>query len=266
MEDLADEADIRGFNKKAKAAAKAAGKSAEEIDRMMLFIDGKHCTDVPAVRAYLDDGLLVKMIKNRETEMLTTRINPTPEQEFKDHRMDPCYAYVLLGACAMTLGCHLPEPYVAMLKKVYDQGGLMPDAQRQMKKALFGPDGYQNGVPYDFKSLSLEEQADANGKIPGGNKPNHFGFVGMNVLEPGHLFNTGMTTCKTSAVIKELRSKYNNPDACGECAARQGQDGAALLQCARCKDRRYCSTACQKNHWKVHKKVCQAEKLGLLAD
>lgn len=48
-----------------------------------------------------------------------------------------------------------------MLKKVYIEGGLMPDAQRQMRRALFGPGGYKNGKPYDFRSKTLLETANS---------------------------------------------------------------------------------------------------------
>ncbi|KAF3047445.1 hypothetical protein E8E12_006802 [Didymella heteroderae] len=61
----------------------------------------------------------------------------------------------------MTLGCQLSVAYISMLKKVYTEGGLMPLAVKQVKKALFGPGAYKNGKPYRFKSKTLEEEADA---------------------------------------------------------------------------------------------------------
>jgi hypothetical protein len=82
------------------------------------------------VRKHLDSGVLVKLIAQKEATLLAM---PTKERELEFHRQDPCYAYVLLGACAMTLGCRLPESYTAMLKKVYTEGGLMPDALKQME-------------------------------------------------------------------------------------------------------------------------------------
>jgi hypothetical protein len=153
----------------------------------------------------------------------------------------------------MPLGCILPESYLAMLKKGYTEGGLMPDALKQMHKALFGPDGFQNGVPYDFESKGLLETANSK-EAP---KDSGRGFVMMNVMSPGGLFNTGMGDSKTSAIIKELRDQHNNPSACGGCGAKDGQGGKALLQCAKCKARKYCGAACQKQGWKVHKKVCE---------
>jgi hypothetical protein len=76
-----------------------------------------------------------------------------------------------------------------MLKKVYTEGGVMPDGQRQMKKALFGPGGYKNGEPYDFKSKTILEEANSKpAKEP---EDNGRGFMLMNVPGPGGFFNTG---------------------------------------------------------------------------
>jgi hypothetical protein len=101
---------------------------------------------------------------------------PTKDDELRNCLQDPCYTYVLLGSCAMTLGCHLPESYLAMLKKVYTEGGLMPDALNQMKQALFGPNGYANdGTPYDFESKTLIEIA--NSMDCKDEEPNRAGFL-----------------------------------------------------------------------------------------
>jgi hypothetical protein len=131
----------------------------------------------------------------------------------------------------------------------------MPDALKQMKKALKGPDGYKNGEPYDFASKSLEETADAMDDEY--QKPNKFGFIGMNVPSPSGLFDTGMGNSFTSKVIKELRHKHNKPHECADCDAVSSQAGNSLLMCSRCRDRKYCSVECQKRHWKIHRKVCE---------
>lgn len=131
----------------------------------------------------------------------------------------------------------------------------MPDALKQMKNALFGPHGYENGGSYDFGFKDLIEAAnsmDAEGK-----KPNQFGFIGINVLRSGGIFNTGMGNSSTSSIIKELRTKHNKPDVCPGCDAESGKAGKSLLVCATCKNRKYCSSACQKKHWTVHKKLCE---------
>jgi hypothetical protein len=106
------------------------------------------------------------MIAQKEATMLAM---PTKNRELEFALQDPCYVYVLLGACAMTLGYPLPQGYIATLKKVYTEGGLMPDALKQMKKALAGPGGYRNGEAYDFESKDLIETA--NSKDPGMRNP-----------------------------------------------------------------------------------------------
>jgi hypothetical protein len=58
-----------------------------------------------------------------------------------------------------------------------------------MKKALFGPGGYKNGEPYDFKSKTILEEANSKpAKEP---EDNGRGFMLMNVPGPGGFFNTG---------------------------------------------------------------------------
>lgn len=91
-------------------------------------------------------------------------------------------------------------------------------------------------------------------------KPNKSGFVGMNVMSPGGIFNTGMGNSASSAVVKELRNKHNNPDTCAGCGANSADCGKALLLCLRCKDQKHCSVGCQKKSWKVHKKLCEPAK------
>ncbi|KAF2448579.1 hypothetical protein P171DRAFT_461372 [Karstenula rhodostoma CBS 690.94] len=244
VSDMGAEAGLDKLEEEAVAKANADGDAdAEEHVYFSLL----HPTHPDIVRQHLDSGVLVDLIKEKKAAMLA----PPSKWSFLQ---DPCYAYVLLGACAMGLGCSLPAEYLIMLKMVYTEGGLMPGALKQMRKALFGPDGFTNGVPYDFESKSLIETA--NSMSDEDYKPNPFGYVGMNVIGPGGLFNTGMGDSSTSAVIKELRAQHAKPDACGGCGATAQANSSALMQCGKCKVRRYCSAACQKKHWKVHKKVC----------
>jgi hypothetical protein len=240
------------LTEEAQSFAKTPGKDEKDIDDIHYSIYARCCSNPDLVRKHLDSGILVKMIAQKEATMLAM---PTKERELEFALQDPCYVYVLFGACAMTLGCQLPEGYIAMLKKVFTEGGLMPDALKQMKKALAGPTGYRNGEPYDFESNSLVETANSDDRKD--KKSNKLGFVGMNVPSPGGLFNTGMGDSSTSAIIKDLRDKRNKPNVCAGCGTNAAKGGESLLVCSRCKDRKYCSLECQKLHWIVHKKLCE---------
>lgn len=124
-----------------------------------------------------------------------------------------------------------------------------------MHKALYGPQGYKNGKPYDFESKDLLETANSMDRE--NDSSNKSGFIGMNVLSPGGLFDTGLGNSWSSTVVKELCEKHNKPDACATCGVGEAEAGKSLLLCSRCKDRKYFSPASQKKHWKIHKKLCE---------
>ncbi|KAF2875805.1 hypothetical protein BDV95DRAFT_626225 [Massariosphaeria phaeospora] len=243
VSELTHDAGLDRIAEDANAKAKAANPKNED-DRGVYYSIYGGGDDREFVRKHLDSGALEYMIAEKEANMLA------PPKRFE--LPDLCYVYVLLGACAMTLGCQLPDEYIGMLKKVYREGGLMPEAQEQMRKALFGPDKYKNGVPYDFESKDLIETANSNPDP----QPNAGGFFLMNVMGPGPF--SGMPNSTTSDVIKELRDQRNNPDACGGCGQKPDKADMKLLLCSRCKGRKYCGVECQKSHWKVHKKVCDS--------
>jgi hypothetical protein len=246
------------LEKEMRAAAKASGKSDKEVNSIHLCIyggpppDGGSHPDV--VRRHLDSGVLANFIKVKEARMMKIP-DGSREQVMEFMFRDPCYEYVLLGACAMSLGCQLPQSFLDMLKLVYTEFYTMPDALKQMRKALFGPGGFKNGEPYDFKSKNLFETANSKPAKPV-DKSGGKGFDLMNVFPPGGPFSTVVGNSAESAILKELRDKMHNPDVCAGCSGTHGEDGGALLQCSKCKDRKYCSVVCQKKHWKIHKKLC----------
>ncbi|PSN67374.1 hypothetical protein BS50DRAFT_553370 [Corynespora cassiicola Philippines] len=250
IDDLEQES---GLRKLAADTLATAGRTSEEDKASIcLTMYAPMCSDPELVKRHLESGVLTKLVKSREEKLLSY---PGMFSVFNWTSHDPCYVYVLLGACAMTLGCRLSDSYLNLLKKVYTEGGLMPGALRQIRKALFGPNGFKNGEPYDFESKDLIETANSQDERPASNGAN--GFIFMNVPSPGGLFNTGMGDSRSSKVIAELRAIHNKANACGGCGAKHGDGSQPLLACSNCKHRKYCGVKCQKDHWKIHKKACQ---------
>lgn len=92
-------------------------------------------------------------------------IKDTKNPEWADHEWRAGYMAVLLGACFMSLGCTIPTYFLSFMRMTYEDEkvGLMRDARTQIRKALFGPDGFVNGKPYDFGSKGLRATVDAGG-------------------------------------------------------------------------------------------------------
>lgn len=67
-------------------------------------IFGGSCSDIEAVRKHMDSGVLASMIAR-----LQQGLRPAEVEESSGP--DPNYTIVLLGACAMTLGCTLPTGF-----------------------------------------------------------------------------------------------------------------------------------------------------------
>ena len=90
----------------------ASSKEHDEGLEVMYSIFAGHCDDIELVRKHLDSGVLSDMLAKKEVDMLA--VGP------KDHPYpDPGYIFVLLGACAMTTGCVIPEQYKASMRKVF---------------------------------------------------------------------------------------------------------------------------------------------------
>jgi len=229
-------------------------KEQEHNDRIYLSIYANHCSTeaaVELVRHYLDSGILVSMVAKLEAKKRYSRIG---------------YDYVLLGACAMTLGCHLPINFKLALMEVYDQVGLMDEGLTQMRKALHGPNGYVNGVPYDFGSLGLLETAATRSQTD----EEGAGKTVEDLPQPEKPVFTPELTAVMTDMVKRVKweakdkkvaaqQKEYGVGLCGGCGAEKGQSGAVLLACSKCKQQNYCSKECQKKHWKSHKAVCVAK-------
>lgn len=166
------------------------------------------------------------------------------------------YTFVLLGACAMSLGCRIPQRFKTQIQKHFLHVGMLECPERQMFQALNGPGSYEEGVPYDFKvpeEVTAAHEADMEAQRARG------GVVMLNVPAP-HGFLTGPPK------VKALRTSMDEGQfggGCGGCGAQKKTDGETLLRCSKCKRRAYCSVECQEEHWKLHKKICKGPKKSL---
>ncbi|PPJ51870.1 hypothetical protein CBER1_09071 [Cercospora berteroae] len=158
------------------AEAKSWDKESTSEDAHSELYSSLYCpSDVEAVREHLETpdaatGLspLDSALNKWEAKAFGTR----PKYEYPDSG----YAFVLLGACAMTLGCKLSPATLQNMRKMLTKCGLMPDALTQMDAALNGP-GSSKGEPWHLDSPGLLETAN-----------NLCGGGGMNVPAPHGMF------------------------------------------------------------------------------
>lgn len=192
-------------------------------------------------RMYLDSGALQRLLEN---------------DLWKDNRcwkLPDMHKFITLAAGAMTIGCKLParmkENLEKMVSPVYQklvrkQGPSAfirhPLAIKQLKTAV---ETYQEGTPYDFgheRFLDAFFRKTFPGSAKGGQKM-------MSMIGPPS--------------DEELNLKPIFPaHVCADCGKEEKEDGKPLDRCARCQDRKYCSKACQKRHWSLHKIICSIPK------
>ncbi|KAK4539175.1 hypothetical protein LTR36_001175 [Oleoguttula mirabilis] len=283
IDDLTSEVGLRQLEEEANKAAakhdkhdKKPTKTDEDDydDRGVHYsVFADHCSSAEAVevvKKYMEAGPLAQLVAKYEAKLT----GPGAAEAYHP----PQYILVLIGACAMTLGCTLAPPFLALLKKLYATAGLMRDAKAQMHKALHGgpKDAFVNdGTAYDFGSLGLHDTMAAGGPPDEDTMypESIYGKGGvkmMNVQSPG-----GFPPLPPD-VMADLRKKMQEsraaratpqqeygPDVCGGCGTKEGEGGKELMRCAKCKVRRYCGRECQKKHWKVHKGVCCAAAPGM---
>ena len=217
-------------------------------------VQAEHCyhpKSIEVVRKYLDSGVLAEYFNELY------------------HKTDRCWdghdyrRYHVLVACAMTLGCTIPDRvmnemygmqspvYIKAIKTRSPEWVLPRLATIQIRQALASCTA---GVPYDFGNKTMLE-ATTGSMFPGETTLKNVGS--QKIIE---------TKTKTGMVIPQfigpptddeigLKPIYAN-HLCGGCGKTQKEDGKDLEWCARCKDRKYCSKGCQKKHWKVHKIIC----------
>lgn len=165
--------------------------------------------DPEAVRKHLDSGVLERLVKQQKGTNL--------------------YAFVLLGALAMELGCHLPDGFRDDLEAVYEDVLPYDEGIEQMRYAL---KVYKDGTPHELGSKGLMDTVSTG---------NPYVEWGQKEIDAG---------------------EFEHPaDACGACGAKESKDGAKLLLCSKCSSKRYCDKECQKAHWKKHKIICGKKKV-----
>jgi hypothetical protein len=198
----------------------------EDDDYPILSLHASQCADIDLVREHLDGGVLRELVKQWKAKM---EGNDDDDKLAAFHRGYYGYQFMLLGACAMTLGCKLECDFKELLIKRYRTSGLMRDALYMMQLALGdGPDRYKD-TPYDFWSKGLvgadpeEYEEDETAKPP---------FIGRKVWPT---------------------------DVCGGCGAEDRLDGEPLLACGKCKRQKYCSRVCQQARFEQHKRVCNRQ-------
>ena len=144
---LDNDAGLRSLEDEARAKAQAAGHPSAKKDReggrdhIHFSVYADLCSDVKAVREHLDGGVLGKMHQQRKAKL-------NDDTEY----FRPGYILVILGACAMSLGCALPTELREYMKMNFEKVGLMRDALVQVRKAL---KEYKDGEEYDFGSKGI---------------------------------------------------------------------------------------------------------------
>lgn len=172
---------------------------------------------------------------------------------------------IVLGACALTLGCVLPEPMLPkieglvcpiyqafILTKHPDAYRATPLARKQLFEAI---DDYQPGRTHSYGNKSMFELMATGGiSIPGATVT--LKNVGptkvIDVMAEGKTLMTSYVGVPTDDELA-LPACYSY-HVCGGC----GASSPTLQACSGCKSRKYCSKKCQKKNWSMHKTICRA--------
>lgn len=142
------------------------------------------------------------------------------------------------------------------VKIVKDQGCffLTQKAFYQLKKAY---DNYTPGVAVGY----------GNKSFLAANMEQMFGGKGVTTVQTVGRSKLVKTTLPNGKSIPQMIGAPCDEDLdltplhamhlCAICGKKKQSDGQPLLACGGCKDRFYCSKACQKKGWKLHKVICK---------
>ena len=210
-----------------------------------------HPKSIEVVRAYMDSGVL------------SDHIYDYFEKGDRCWGDDDVQRYIILVACAMTVGCTIPErvlekmesmqspAFVKDLKQTDPSCALKPLANAQLKKALAE---YQADKPYDFGNTTMLEASYLH-MFPGTTKVKNVDNLKLVEIteKDGRLIGSYIEPPTDEDIY--LKPVYHY-QLCAKCGKAEKKAGGELLACGGCHERKYCSKECQKSHWKMHKIIC----------
>ena len=136
--------------------------------------------------------------------------------------MEGCYL-IILGACAMTLGCKIRPLLRQKLSNACANANLWNEAEKQMRGGL---NKYKCGVPYKLDSPGLLETvnrlAAAEEKAKEQPEAQSFPVATSGAATAFDAQNAGDNTTKSA------ENMFAN-DKCAGCGAKSGEDGSILL-------------------------------------
>jgi hypothetical protein len=85
------------------------------------------------------------------------------------------------------------------------------------------------------------------------------GFIAFNNIPPSSsLSSSSSASPSSSSSTRSSSSSSSSTSSSSKACAACSKDDAKNMQCGRCGNVSYCSTDCQKSHWKTHKPYCKA--------
>ncbi|KAK5137244.1 hypothetical protein LTR08_000214 [Meristemomyces frigidus] len=206
-----------------------------------------------AVKKHLDAGALKLMC----TKMVACYFNPLKPSDYTCHG----HLAIILGACAMTLGCKLDGipgykmffgSYSSFLGGIYEPAPLMDKAKGQMHKALY--EVMIARVAAGITTPLHKEKFAGNGQGMMGGLP--IGYKSARDSAKAPL--VGMAMSMVGPCDKEDMGYGGHAGCAGQgCGRGQVVNGGGLLQCGKCGEVKYCSRECQKKDWRRHKVCCR---------